>query len=424
VIGLDGLDWKVARPLMDQGRMPHLKALAERGTAGLLETFQPTFSPVVWTSIATGMRPEQHGILFFSQVGPDGKPLPNGLPYTSNCRKVPAIWNIAGEHGREVLDVGWWVSWPAEAVPHGRIFASYAAQIQGNILWKAGVWTNGLSDLSFPPALQDQMSDLLEAGAPQGPLGAEYDARFGRVDPRWKMEVQWDKLFRVAFHGDRTHVRIMERLLKEKVSALNMIYIGLPDVAGHFFWRYREPQAFHYKVAPEKISRLKDHIDVAYETVDAWVGEILQTLPDPEGTRILVISDHGMHAANLDRPNFPQSGAHEDAPPGVIFAAGPGIAVTGLPAGDPAVLGSVYDVTPTLLEWLDLKNPSDMAGKPLRGLMTPKWREAHPIRTGPSYTRGFRAATPPRVPREDANLEFKQGLEELGYLESSPPKDH
>ena len=30
-LGLDGVDWRVARPLMEEGRMPHLAALVDRG---------------------------------------------------------------------------------------------------------------------------------------------------------------------------------------------------------------------------------------------------------------------------------------------------------------------------------------------------------------------------------------------------------
>ena len=73
-------------------------------------------------TIATGRMPQDHGIPFFSELDPrNGMPKEGGLPYTSECRRVPAIWNLAGDAGLDVLSVGWWVSWPAEAVKNGRI---------------------------------------------------------------------------------------------------------------------------------------------------------------------------------------------------------------------------------------------------------------------------------------------------------------
>ena len=65
LIGVDGLEWSVLAPMIRHGELPHLRSLMERGTYGKLETLQPTVSPVIWTTIATGKRPEHHGILHF-----------------------------------------------------------------------------------------------------------------------------------------------------------------------------------------------------------------------------------------------------------------------------------------------------------------------------------------------------------------------
>jgi len=54
VIGLDGADWRVIDPLLEAGELPNLARLAETGVAGILESIEPTFSPVVWSSIFSG----------------------------------------------------------------------------------------------------------------------------------------------------------------------------------------------------------------------------------------------------------------------------------------------------------------------------------------------------------------------------------
>lgn len=425
VVGMDGLEWSVLEPLLEQGRAPNFAALIRRGVAGALETEIPTWSPVVWTSIATGFPPEVHGIHFFSEADVRGVPKPGGLPYTSNCRKVPAFWNIAGALGRSVLGVAWWVSWPAEHVPGGRIVASYAAQVQGRLLWKAGVWTDGLPELTWPPELLDEIRPALQDGAPDGPLRAEYDRIFGTVPPEWRLDHHLDTNFRFVYHGDRTHLRIMQEQLRKEVADLNYVYLGLPDVAGHYFWRYYEPEAYSWRWPRERVERLHGRLETAYEVVDSWLGRLLEGVP--EDTLVLVLSDHGMEAKRDSTARDLQSGAHERGNPGVLILAGPGVEPRGLlPAGDRR-LGSIFDIAPFLLDLLGLPAGGDMPGQSLRRWMSADWRAAHPRPPAvQSYRTGWREATPPRVPAPDADQIFVENISELGYAgvggqEPAPP---
>lgn len=414
VIGMDGLEWSVLEPLMDSGRAPNFKALVERGIGGEIKTMVPTFSPVLWTTMATGVGPRQHGILHFAELREDGS---FGLPYTSNTRKVPAIWNIAGEHQRSVLSTGWWVSWPAEEVNNGRVIASYAAQAQGAILWKSGVWDEGLPDLTWPRGLIDELYPALEAGSPEGPLRGEFNQLFGVIKRGGEWEFPWgrDRLFRVGYHGDRTHHRIMCEQLSKEVADLNLVYYGLADVAGHFFWRYREPGAFSYHIPKDQVEILGDRIDRTYEVLDSWLGELLQTVP--ADTMVMVVSDHGMHAANTGDSSAIQSGAHEDAPNGVFIAAGDGVKSRGLLPPGRRQLTHVLEIAPTLLDWLNLPLAADMPGKSARRLMDEAWLRSHPEQQTASYADGFRAATTPRVPRPGLNEEFLTNIKDIGYMD-------
>ncbi len=62
LIGLDGADWQVARPLMEQGRLPVLSALVAGGASGELTSIPPMISPALWTTVVTGVGRERHGI--------------------------------------------------------------------------------------------------------------------------------------------------------------------------------------------------------------------------------------------------------------------------------------------------------------------------------------------------------------------------
>ncbi len=414
VVGIDGMDWSVLEPLLEQGRAPNFAALIERGVGGSLRTMRPTFSPVVWTTIATGALPQEHGILNFGVWNPQTRTM--GLPYTSNSRAVPALWNMAGESGRSVNAVAWWVSWPAEEVPNARIFASYAAQAQGAVLWKPGVWEEGLAHLSWPEELQQRFRPTLADGGPAGPLSRRAVEDFGSVPKEWRFPFEREGLFRVAYRGDATHVRIAGELMADELADLNLVYFGLPDVAGHFFWRYHEPEAFSYDVPAAQVAALKDHVARSYEVADRWLGELLAQVA--EDAIVLVISDHGMHAFNTDDPAMVQSGGHEDAPDGIFVLAGPGVEPRGLLPPAERRVATVLDVAPTVLDWLGLDLPQGGKGGSRRSLMTEAWRAANPARGAKDYATGFRPPTPPLAPPEDLDQVFQENvLNELGYAD-------
>ncbi len=87
VIGWDAADWKVIHPLMDAGKMPNVQRLVENGAVGQIATLHPPLSPMLWTSIATGKRPFNHGIHGFSEPAPDGLGV---QPVTNLSRKSKA----------------------------------------------------------------------------------------------------------------------------------------------------------------------------------------------------------------------------------------------------------------------------------------------------------------------------------------------
>jgi predicted AlkP superfamily phosphohydrolase/phosphomutase len=65
VLGLDGLDPLILKALIDSGRAPNFKRLAEMGSFAKLGTTMPALSPVAWSSFITGLTPGGHGIADF-----------------------------------------------------------------------------------------------------------------------------------------------------------------------------------------------------------------------------------------------------------------------------------------------------------------------------------------------------------------------
>ena len=129
LIGWDAADWEHITPLLEEGLMPTLDALIDRGVMGNLATLQPILSPMLWNSVATGKLADKHGIHGF--IEPD--PVNGGArPYTSTSRKCKALWNILSQSGLSSNIIGWWASHPAEP-------------IKGNVV------TNAFGEVRFDP---------------------------------------------------------------------------------------------------------------------------------------------------------------------------------------------------------------------------------------------------------------------------------
>jgi hypothetical protein len=398
LIGVDGAGWDVMDPLLARGQLPNVARLLERGVRAPLETLEPTLSPVIWTTIATGMPMEVHGIRDFV-VREDGAE----RLVTSDLRRVPALWNILSQQGRSVGVVGWMVTWPAEPV-EGFLVSSYTGLGR---TWK-GRLVRGIPDQTWPrdlyPRLEARMADVEQQ------LGAAFRRIFPRLDPGRLSETQRRVVAdtRDVLLGDMIQADIGTALLRERAPDFFTLYLGGVDVVGHRFWKYREPDALPYRVRAEDVAMLGDVVPNYYRFVDGIIGRVVEAA-GPEAL-VLLVSDHGMEPFQAPGVDDDQtSGHHEQAPPGVLVVSGPGT-VRGRLAGS----ASVFDVAPTVLHALGLPLARDMRGHPLLAAFAP----AH--RGRPVYVASYRdaAAPPPAAEPRETEIDglLRERLESLGYL--------
>jgi len=65
VIGLDGVGFDFIKDWLEQGKLPTIAKLMERGVYGDLQSTIPPITPPAWASFMTGMNPGKHGIYDF-----------------------------------------------------------------------------------------------------------------------------------------------------------------------------------------------------------------------------------------------------------------------------------------------------------------------------------------------------------------------
>ncbi|MBQ3119533.1 MAG: alkaline phosphatase family protein [Peptococcaceae bacterium] len=117
VLGIDGLDPRYANYLLEQGKMPNLKKLMERGSYRedlVMLGGQPTVTPPMWATMSTGAYPVTHGITCYFRQPPfeDGLDVLGYNQDSRNC-KAEAIWDTFVEAGKKTLV---W-HWPANSWP-------------------------------------------------------------------------------------------------------------------------------------------------------------------------------------------------------------------------------------------------------------------------------------------------------------------
>lgn len=126
-LGIDGFDPGLMRNMMGAGELPAFARLAAQGCFSPLQTISPPQSPVVWTSIATGSTPAEHGIFDFLHRDPG-----TYLPYLSILRRegnkykppysVKTFWEKASEAGIPCTIIRWPVTFPPKPVK-GKVLA-------------------------------------------------------------------------------------------------------------------------------------------------------------------------------------------------------------------------------------------------------------------------------------------------------------
>ncbi len=89
ILGFDGLDARLMRLWMEEGKLPNFQRLASRGDFRSLQTSIPPQSPVAWSNFITGTDPGGHGIFDFVHRDPS-----HYIPEFSASRTEEAKKNI------------------------------------------------------------------------------------------------------------------------------------------------------------------------------------------------------------------------------------------------------------------------------------------------------------------------------------------
>ncbi|MGZ4779757.1 MAG: alkaline phosphatase family protein [Thermoanaerobaculia bacterium] len=336
IFAIDGADWELLSELSDDGRIPNLKALSHGGTTGSMQTIQPTVSPLVWTTMATGVSPDRHGVIDFIDHR-------RNAPVDALSRHAPALWDIAEAFGRHSAVVNWWTAWPPTS--QDTVFFDEPTELVTDAVWPAQLADKARNaEVPVQTVQYEQVRRFLNI------TSSEFDKAVGSNDPADPVNI-----FRNVLAKTWSDHRVAINFYKEQQPLLFMISYDGTDAVNHLFSPFHPP--YREGVSQDGYRRYWPAVANYYAEIDRLIGEWMNVLP--ADTTVMVVSANGFRWGK-SRPKEPPNGGaalSDHRNPGVFIAYGNHVAPSR--AAHPI---SIYDVTPTVLAILGLPKSGEMPG--------------------------------------------------------------
>jgi hypothetical protein len=288
VVGISGATWRVLEPMAAAGQLPNLSRLRAQGSAGVLRSIRAPgdkhFRPqVAWPTLASGVRPERHGLVHFYADTRDAK--------------APMLWEYFGRHGVKAGLFGWDMTWPPQPLD-GFVVPSH----QGR---DAQTWP---PELRFIKSLdrEQQSAERINARSSIAPLrklrlvgtlinhgvGLRSFGRLGVWLARLLATRNAEKRAIMLRHAKLDlNADIFLGLTRKYGTTFSAFTTFLADLASHRYWRYREPDVFG-EAASRASEQLRTAVADAYAHIDRVIGRFVAAAP-PDAV-IAVVSEHGM----------------------------------------------------------------------------------------------------------------------------------
>ncbi|HEU4403079.1 MAG TPA: tetratricopeptide repeat protein, partial [Candidatus Polarisedimenticolia bacterium] len=395
-----------------------------------LRSYDPMISPLLWTTMVTGVGPDLHGVADFQAIDDaTGK----RVPITGRFRKVKALWNILSDAGRSSAFVAWWASYPAEKVN--------GVQVSNLVVYETlrpkPAGSRLPPGIAFPDDYFPRIRPALHTAAD---LTFEEMRAILRIDRDEFEAARREVLAPPTSDEESANRRIVQHPVPLAISILTgsknyatiaadlaagrrdltAVYFEGIDMMGHRFQHCLPPRL---ALCPDAdFARYRDAVTSFYVVQDRLLGPILEAAGS--GATVLLVSDHGFKTG-AGRPvdllpfttQQPVEWHDED---GVFILSGPGarrgVRLTGR--------ATLFDIAPTILYLLGLPASRQMPGHPLLEAIDPGLQRAHPPRPPvASYETlgGPREAVATGGPgAEEAEQELLANLRALGYIGGDP----
>jgi predicted AlkP superfamily phosphohydrolase/phosphomutase len=269
IIGWDGVDWKVLRPMLDAGELPTLAGLIEKGAYGDCLSTVPSHSWCAWPSFMTGLNPAGHGVFDILEHKPG---VSKRLPITYRSIKAPTIFEDFSSAHKVSLALNIPLTFPAPKI-EGKVVA-------GGVLPASRSYTH-------PADLQQE----LDAKAPFPINGMSWTTFRNRPEP----------FLEEAATITAKRQRTFEYLLDTTDWDFGVVVYVSTDRIQHCLMEYVSPDHPDYESL--KGTEVAKKTRAVYQQLDDGLAELLKRTTDRD--LVMFMSDHGhqpcTRACTMDR---------------------------------------------------------------------------------------------------------------------------
>jgi len=237
VVGLDGSNWPLIRPWINEGLLENFRTLLDDGASGISQSYLPPVTCPNWKCYASGKDPGKLGVYWWERIDVESRSMQ--LPDATDF-KSPELWDYLNDVGRTAGVVNLPMSYPPREIDEVLV---------------AGGPRSRETEYTAPTDLQSELEDRFDYRVhPERVLTSNEDA---------------DEAVEMAHRLLRTRLRTARTLLEER--DLDFLHVTLfhLNVLQHYFWDGPETRR-------------------AYEIIDEELEPFL------EGNyNVVLMSDHG-----------------------------------------------------------------------------------------------------------------------------------
>lgn len=238
VFGMDGACWDLIEDWLDEGRLPTLASLIDRGGRAPLESCQPATTPPAWTSLTTGVNPGKHGVFGFYRRQRNTYDIE---PVSDRDVCARRLWDYTSEAGLSSIVINVPVTHPARPLD-GVLVPGYLAPGSPTTYPESVLTDAGMSDYRvYAPS---ESADVPDA----------------------QLLDEWLSL-------TESRAELAAKLMDRRDWDLSFIEFQKTDGAVHKFEN-------------------QEHVREIYECVDDCMDRLLTAIDEP--VNVVVVSDHGI----------------------------------------------------------------------------------------------------------------------------------
>jgi predicted AlkP superfamily phosphohydrolase/phosphomutase len=280
-IGLDGASKRIIDSMIERKELPFIGRLINTGSYfHAPHNFEPCASPVIWTSISSGKKPEKHGV--------------KGFFDNSYSLKASRIWEIFDSLGLPVGVMGHMLTWPPKKVQEGFIIPSILAL--GNecypekykFLWELTHDSENEKRIR-PQRMLKYLGDCYRNGIQ---LSTFLELALGTIKKRVPFLENLDRFSFISSISMR--IKLYRDLFIHLCRKFNPKYayfhIHYIDTYSHHYWQYMEPELFD-NISGSEVRQFSQKVHNAYRNADRLIKKVVHASgPD---TLVVIASDHG-----------------------------------------------------------------------------------------------------------------------------------